>query len=127
MLHTLATRGTMGINVLHERNPLFVQLSDGGVRNDYAVRLLNKRGARDFVLDVIGLSDAKVTVAGETRDADGRMVIDVGQDQTREIRMSVEAKADDIPPAPLDIEIRITDPATGTSVSKHDHFVPPTR
>ncbi|BAM90282.1 nitrogen fixation protein FixG (homologous to rdxB), with 4Fe-4S ferredoxin, iron-sulfur binding domain [Bradyrhizobium oligotrophicum S58] len=127
MLYSLATRGTMGINVLHERNPLFVQLSDGGVRNDYTVRLLNKRGARDFVLDVVGLPNAKVTVAGETREQDGRMMIDVGQDQTREIRMSIEAKDDNIPPAPVDIEIRITDPATGTSVSKHDHFVPPTR
>ena len=127
MLYSLATRGTMGINVLHERNPLFVQLSDGGVRNDYTVRLLNKRGARDFVLDVVGLPNAKVTVAGEAREQDGRMMIDVGQDQTREIRMSIEAKDDNIPPAPADIEIRITDPATGTSVSKHDHFVPPTR
>ncbi|WP_316181950.1 MULTISPECIES: cytochrome c oxidase accessory protein CcoG [unclassified Bradyrhizobium] len=127
MLYSLATRGTMGINVLHERNPLFVQLSDGGVRNDYTVRLLNKRGARDFVLDVVGLPNAKVTVAGETREQDGRMVIDVGQDQTREIRMSIEAKGADLPSAPVDIEIKITDPATGTSVSKRDHFVPGTR
>ncbi|MGJ4950286.1 cytochrome c oxidase accessory protein CcoG [Bradyrhizobium sp. HKCCYLS20291] len=127
MLYSLATRGTMGINVLHERNPLFVQLSDGGVRNDYTVRLLNKRGARDFVLDVVGLPNAKVTVAGEAREQDGRMVIDVGQDQTREIRMSIEAKGADLPSTPVDIEIKITDPATGTSVSKHDHFVPPTR
>ncbi|UFZ05149.1 cytochrome c oxidase accessory protein CcoG [Bradyrhizobium ontarionense] len=127
MLYTLATRGTMGINVLHERNPLFVQLSDGGVRNDYTVRLLNKRGARDFVLDVVGLPNAKVTVAGETRESDGRMVIDVGQDQTREIRVSIEAKGGDLPTAPVDIEIRITDPATGNAVSTRDHFVPPTR
>jgi cytochrome c oxidase accessory protein FixG len=126
MLYTLATRGTMGINVLHERNPLFVQLSDGGVRNDYTVRLLNKRGARDFVLDVVGLPNAKVTVAGEPRGPDGRMVIDVGQDQTREIRMSVEAQGV-LPPAAVDIEIRLTDPATGNTVSARDHFVPPTR
>lgn len=55
------------------------------------------------------------------------MLIDVGQDQTREIRMSIEAKGADLPPVPVDIEIRITDPATGTSVSKHDHFVPAPR
>jgi cytochrome c oxidase accessory protein FixG len=28
MLYSLATRSTMGINVLHERNPVFVRLSD---------------------------------------------------------------------------------------------------
>jgi len=71
MLYTLAMRGTMSINVLHERNPLYVQLSDGGVRNDYTVRLLNKRAARDFVLDVSGLANLKVTVPGVVRGADG--------------------------------------------------------
>jgi len=127
MLYTLATRGTMSVNVLHERNPLFVQLSDGGVRNDYTVRLLNKRAARDFILDVTGLPNAIVHVSGVPRSADGGMVINVGQDQTREIRMQIEAGASDIPPAPTDIEIRITDPATGTSASTHDHFMPPPR
>ena len=127
MIYTLATRGTMSVNVLHERNPLFVLLSNGGVRNDFAVRLLNKRGARDFMLDVSGLPNAKVTVSGVARNADGRMIINVGQDQTREIRMSVEAAAGDIPPAPTDIAIRITDPATGTSAVTHDHFIPSTR
>ncbi len=127
MLYTLATRGTLGVNVLHERNPLFVQLSDGGVRNDYTVRLLNKRAARDVVLEVNGLPNAKISVAGVERAADGRMIVEVGQDQTREIRMSVQASSSDIPPVPLDIEIRATDPATGTTAIAHDHFVPPTR
>jgi polyferredoxin len=127
MIYTLATRGTMSVNVLHERNPLFVQLSDGGVRNDYTVRLLNKRAARDFILDVTGLPNAIVRVSGAARSADGHMIINVGQDQTREIRMQVEAASSDIPPAPTDIEIRITDPVTGTSASTHDHFIPPTR
>jgi len=127
MLYSLATRGTMSINVLHERNPLYVQLSDGGVRNDYTVRLLNKRAARDFVLDVSGLANLKVTVPDVVRGADGRLVVNVGQDQTREIRMSVEAAPGGVPPAPTDIEIRITDATTGTSASTHDHFVPPVR
>ena len=30
------------VSVLHDRNPLFVKLSDGGVRNGYTVKLLNK-------------------------------------------------------------------------------------
>ena len=42
MLYSLATRNNMSVNVLHERNPLYVQLSDGGVRNDYTVRILEQ-------------------------------------------------------------------------------------
>ena len=33
MTFTLATRSFEGLNVLHDRNPLYVQLTDGGVRN----------------------------------------------------------------------------------------------
>ena len=29
-------------NVLHDRQPLFVQLSDGSIRNKYEIKLLNK-------------------------------------------------------------------------------------
>jgi hypothetical protein len=64
-------------------------------------------------------------VAGIVRGADGRLVVNVGQDQTREIRVSVEAAPGGVPPAPTDIEIRITDATTGTSANTHDHFVPP--
>ena len=30
------------LNVLHDRQPLFVQLSDGSIRNKYEIKLLNK-------------------------------------------------------------------------------------
>ena len=52
MLYALATRSSISVNVLHERNPLSVLLSDGGVRNDYTVRLLNKGTRRTFALEV---------------------------------------------------------------------------
>ena len=93
MLYALATRSSMGVNVLHERNPLFVQLSDGGVRNDYTVRILNKGASRSFALDVSGLPGAVLRVAGVEPAADGRLIVEVGQDQTRELRLSVQAPA----------------------------------
>ena len=55
MLYALATRSSMSINVLHDRNPLYVLLADGGVRNNYTVRILNKGPERTFALDVSGL------------------------------------------------------------------------
>ena len=35
MLYTLATGRVLDVSVLHDRNPLFVSLSDGSVRNAY--------------------------------------------------------------------------------------------
>jgi cytochrome c oxidase accessory protein FixG len=123
MLYSLLTRSTMSINVLHDRNPLFVQLTDGGVRNDYTVRLLNKGAARSFVLDVSGLPDAQLAVAGVSRLPDGKMVVDVGQDQTREIRLSVRVNPAALPSKTVDLDINATDTATGQTAAARDHFV----
>jgi cytochrome c oxidase accessory protein FixG len=127
MLYALTTRSSIDVNVLHERNPLFVQLSDGGVRNDYTVRLLNKGGQRSFALDVSGLPGAIVHVSGIERGADGRLIVDVGQDQTRELRMSVQAASAMMPPSAVNITIKATDLSTGQTAVTADHFVPPNR
>lgn len=124
MLYALATRTTMDVNVLHERNPLFVQLSDGGVRNDYTVRILNKGAQRLFALAVSGLPGATIRVAGIDGSPDGKPVIEVGQDQTREVRLSVQVGPSDLPKTSRDIDIAITDTAGGGRASARDHFVP---
>jgi len=124
MLYALATRTTMDVNVLHERNPLFVQLSDGGVRNDYTVRILNKGAQRSFALAVSGLPGATIRVTGIDGSPDGKPVIEVGQDQTREVRLSVQVGPSDLPKTSRDIDIAITDTAGGGRASARDHFVP---
>ena len=124
MLYTLATRATMDVNVLHERNPLFVQLSDGGVRNDYTVRILNKGAQRSFALEVSGLPGAVIRVAGIEASPGGKPVIEVGQDQTREVRLSVQVGPADLPKTSRDVDIAITDTVGGDRASTRDHFVP---
>ncbi|MGZ3288359.1 MAG: FixG Ig-like domain-containing protein, partial [Xanthobacteraceae bacterium] len=125
MLYALATRSSLSVNVLHERNPLYVLLADGGVRNDYTMRVLNKGADRTLALDVSGLPGAAVRVSGVERAADGRLIVEVGQDQTRELRLSVQAAAAVVPESPVKIEIKATDTATGQTASVGDHFVPP--
>ena len=41
LLYALLSRDRLEINVLHDRNPQFVTLSDGSIRNGYTVKLLN--------------------------------------------------------------------------------------
>ncbi len=65
MLYALATRSLLELNVLHDRNPLFVMLSDGEVRNGYEIKILNKtHEARHYSLEVFGLEGAQVEVKG---------------------------------------------------------------
>ncbi len=125
MLYALATRSSMSVNVLHDRNPLYVLLSDGGVRNNYTVRILNKGPERTFALDVSGLPGADLHIPGTERRADGKLAVEVGQDQTREIRLSVQVKSAMVPQSPVGIEIKATDTATGQTAGEQDHFVPP--
>ena len=55
------------VSVLHDRNPLFVRLSDGSLRNAFTVRILNKSlEPKAFVLKVSGLPDADVDVIGSS-------------------------------------------------------------
>ena len=124
MLYTLATRATMDVNVLHERNPLFVLLSDGGVRNDYTVRILNKGAQRSFAIEVSGLPGATIRVAGIEAAPGAKPVVEVGQDQTREVRLSVQVGPADLPKTSRDLEVTITDTAGGGRASARDHFLP---
>src|SRR5262249_9207437 len=42
MLAALLLRADLDVSVLHDRNPVYVQLSDGGLHNGYTIKLLNK-------------------------------------------------------------------------------------
>ena len=41
ILYSLMTRDRLQLSVLHDRNPQYVQLSDGSIRNGYTVKILN--------------------------------------------------------------------------------------
>jgi cytochrome c oxidase accessory protein FixG len=42
MLAVLILRPSVGLDVIPDRNPLFITLSDGSIRNGYTVRVMNK-------------------------------------------------------------------------------------
>ena len=87
MLAGFLSRSELEVNVLRDRNPIFVRLSDGGVRNGYTVKILNKRHeARRFALSVEGLPDAKLTIVGFD---DATKPIEVVPDDLRAVRVYV--------------------------------------
>ena len=64
MLFALLSRATAELNVQRDRNPLFVVLSDGAVRNGYTVSILNKRREEvPYRLSTTGLPGATMSVA----------------------------------------------------------------
>ena len=64
MLTALSHRSTVEMSVLAERNPLFVRLSDGSIRNGYTVKIENEASdARTYALTAEGLPGALMHVA----------------------------------------------------------------
>jgi cytochrome c oxidase accessory protein FixG len=126
MLYALLTRSLLDINVLHDRNPVAVKLSDGSIRNGYTLRFLNKRGFdRVIAVDIDGPANAKIHVVGVDSVVPDRPMIVLGRDQTTELRVLVtvpfEEKAEKTQP----VKFRVTDIGLGEVASATDHFVTP--
>ena len=127
MAYTLATRRAEAVSVIHDRNPLYVRLSDGSLRNAFAIRILNKsRNSETFMLTVTGLADADVDVIGSSAFSGANPLIEVGPDQSREVRVLVTARGHLGPGASIPLSFTITRVAGGApAVSASDHFLAP--
>ena len=121
MLYTLATRRNEGINVIHDRNPIFVRLADGSIRNAFTVHIINKAlETRVFELTVEGLPALDVTLVGDTV-ASGNPLIVISPDQTRELRALLTTHQPlSAPSTPL--TFTIVDSKDGSKASTVDHF-----
>lgn len=127
MLTALATREVVGINVIHDRNPVFVRLSDGSVRNGFTVRLLNKqREARSYAIAVEGLPGAEIEVVGASDRSEGLPVVEIGPDQTREVRLLVTFHERTVHGS-IPLTFRVTDLASSSTAEAHDYFRGPER
>ncbi|WP_293717713.1 cytochrome c oxidase accessory protein CcoG [Stappia sp.] len=127
MAYALATRQYEDLNVLHDRNPIYVELQDGAVRNGYTIRLLNKRTLeRNFILSVEGMpAGTRIEAVGITENVLGKPVIPVGPDTTREIRVLVFSPADATLPTTTPITFRITETVMGKVATAGDFFKAP--
>jgi len=131
MAYTLATRHSDAVSVLHDRNPLYVRLSDGSLRNAYTLRIINKSlEPKTYVLSMTGLPDADIDVIGSSSFAGSNPLIQIGPDQTREVRVLVTARDPIAPGASIPIVFSIVpktdgDKTDGYTASAGDHFFGP--
>jgi polyferredoxin len=126
MLYALLTRSLLDVNVLHDRNPVAVKLSDGSIRNAYTVRLLNKRGFdRVIAIDINGPKNATTHVVGLDSVTPDRPMIVIARDTTTELRLLVTAPSEDNPEKSIPVKFRVTDIGLGEVASVTDNFVSP--
>ena len=94
LLTALLMRDRLELNVLHDRNPTYVKLSDGSIRNGFTVKLLNMvQEPRTITLSIEGLPGATLTIEGMD-DAIGRSAhIPVEADKLRALRVFISQPA----------------------------------
>jgi cytochrome c oxidase accessory protein FixG len=99
MAGALWLRSNVELNVLRDRNPLFVSLSDGAIRNAYTLKILNKtREPRQYVLGVTGLKNARLAAVGASGEASDseHVVLSAKPDSVATYRIFVTAKREDL-------------------------------
>lgn len=90
LLYALLGRDRLEVNVLHDRNPQFVTLSDGSIRNGYTVKLLNMiPEPRTVILTMQGLPGANMSVIGYDQPEDRSIAVLVEPDRLKTIKVFV--------------------------------------
>jgi len=90
MLLALVQRERLDVNVVADRNPLFVKLSDGSIRNGYTVKILNmKPEPRSFRIVLDGLPGGSMEMVGEEGATAESFDVSVEPDKLRAIKIYV--------------------------------------
>jgi cytochrome c oxidase accessory protein FixG len=121
----LANRTLLEVNVLPDRNPLFVRLANGDIRNGYTVKILNKlHEPRKFAVEAKGLDGAKVTISG-IGGAVNPGVVEAPTDGLIEFKVFVSmtgSEVDKLTPKGHPFDIQVRDVESGRTAQRSTTF-----
>ena len=120
MLYALINRSPLEMNVIHDRNPLFVQLSNGNIRNGYDIKILNKTHDNHlYKLEVEGLPQATITMIGAGELDSGEISVAADSVGQHKIFIHAPVKSQE----PLSITLRLIDIESGIQTSYDTIFI----
>ncbi|MEI9413978.1 cytochrome c oxidase accessory protein CcoG [Mesorhizobium sp. Cs1321R2N1] len=126
LISSLLTRERLEMNVLHDRNPQFVTLSNGSIRNGYTVKLLNMiPQPRTVVLSLEGLPNAQMSIVGVDLPSGRSFAIPVEPDRLTTLKVFVRQPADQIYKPVQSFTFRIEDEASSESAEYTASFNAP--
>lgn len=107
ILYGLLTRAPFELHVLHDRNPLFVKLSDGAIRNGYDIKILNKtHNDKHYAITISGLKGAELKVQGAGKleandlpvfaDSVGHFRVFIAASKPASVRQDIVFKLEDV-------------------------------
>ncbi len=123
MAYSLATRATLQVNVLRDRTPPFVRLSDGSIRNAFTVKIVNRENStRALTLSVDSQTPVALSAIGEEFQG-GAATVSADADGVRSVRVFVTAPPRSSSSATFPIAISVLDPATGEAARRETTFL----
>jgi len=127
MLVAFSMRAKVEVNVLRDRAPLFVTLADGGIRNGYTVKILNKtREARVYTLSVAGLPELESQLQGQDGQALNLTHMEVVGDSVGTFRLFVRAPRPVVKAASTPLTLSLKDKQSGDTATYSTVFIGPT-
>ena len=128
MMFALGARTRLDLSVAHDRNPLWVRLSDGSLRNGYTIKLRNMESRpRAVVLALEGLPGGAMWDSMERESMAGRSIrLTLPPDQVEQRRILVRAAASGDPEELFAFSVQATD-AHAPNDSDDTHFDRPER
>ncbi len=126
MLFVLATRDRLALNVIHDRNPLYVLLSDGTVSNGFDVKILNMTPEpRTVELFMSDLPGGTLRLAGQQSDPVEKLVLEIDPDQVQPVRLYVHADPRQLDTIPKNFLMVVRDLEGGETASARAKFEAP--
>ncbi len=128
MLGAFLLRSTLDVTVLRDRAPLFVRLSDGGIRNGYTIKIVNKRRDDSPLALVLQAPEGfHMTVQDVEDDAQGRPLLARRADGIAQYRVFVTAPSGGRLHESTDISFRLLEPDGRVAASQSSTFRGPGR
>ncbi len=110
IVFALLSRDRLEVNVQHDRNPVFVTLSDGSIRNGFTVKILNMiPEPRDIYLTLDGLPGAAMTINGINDTGLTTVRVPVEPDKLRALRVFVSQDPANVTPGATTFRFLVED------------------
>ncbi|MCP8894611.1 cytochrome c oxidase accessory protein CcoG [Shinella daejeonensis] len=120
LVYALMTRDRLQVNVLADRNPQFVVLSDGSIRNGYTVKLLNMiPEPRTITVSLDGLPGAELSVVGMDQTTARSFEVEADPDQLTTLKVFVRQPRADVAGQTQHFTFIVEDKA-GTESDRYD-------
>ncbi len=109
MFYGLMNRSELDVNILRDRNPLFVQLSSGDIRNGYTVKIMNKtQEEKQYSIEVEGINNYELRVDDVDEFTDnGAPVVTVARDRLRSLKLYIAIPRTELSSDSVDVIFKV--------------------